>query len=155
MNRILVADGDPSIRLLLEEELWGEGYEVVRIESAKDILGLIREHRPDLMIVDVAPGRVQPFDMLWKVRQAAPDLPVILFTAYSLRRHTVEALPIDYYVIKSFDLSMLKLAVKTVLRSRAAACSRLSAPFESPYPAYRAASKQGVADEGDRHGIAD
>ena len=154
MNRILVVDGDPAIRLLLEEELWGEGYEVVRIESARDILGLIREHRPDLMIVDVAPGRPQSLETLRQVRKTAPGLPVILFTAYSLHRQALEMLPIDCYVIKSFDLSMLKLAVKTFLRDRRVVRSASNAPFENLYPVRPAGSRPGAV-EGDRHGMAD
>jgi DNA-binding response OmpR family regulator len=145
MNRVLVADGDPAIRLLLEEELWGEGYEVVRIESAKDILGLVREHRPDLVIVDITPGRVQSlFETLRQVRETVPDLPVVLFTAYWLHRHTLGALPIDAYVIKSFDLSLLKMAVRTFIPKRKAARTARGAPFENPGPVRRTASNAGA-----------
>ncbi len=53
MNRIFIADDDYAIRLLYEEELTFEGYEVIASSDCEDILNAIAHHEPELVVLHI------------------------------------------------------------------------------------------------------
>jgi len=57
-------------------------------------------------------------DLLQEVRNADPDLPIILNTAYDSYREDVKSTAADCYVVKSFDLSELKVRLSAVVKKR-------------------------------------
>ena len=120
MNKLLVVDSDHGVRLLLQEELGLEGWEPIIVGDLKDSLKTIKDQRPDLMVVDIKLGETKAHELLWKIRNIYNEMPIILFTAYPLSNPYIRSLPSDYYVIKSSDLSVLKLTIEVVLKDRKA-----------------------------------
>jgi DNA-binding response OmpR family regulator len=115
MNRILVIDDDPSIRLLYSDELREEGYDVIEEGDGMKALQLIRGESPDLVVLDAKLGRVSGIEVLKDIRRAGSDVPVILCTAYPLLRHDQESIAADAYATKNSDLRELKIKIRDIL----------------------------------------
>ena len=98
---ILIVDDEPAIRELLKVQLAGEGYEVVMAEDARSAARLVREAKPDLMIVD----------------SSMPWVPVIFITGRSELRSDAEALG-SACLVKPFLAARLTELVERVLRSQ-------------------------------------
>ena len=115
MARILVMDDEESIRKLFEEELKEEGYEIITSGDGSKILSLIEQKRPDLVILDVMLGAYDGLDLLQDIRKYYYNLPVILSTAYDTYKHDLRSIAADYYVVKRYDLTELKMKIRMAL----------------------------------------
>ena len=127
MCSILILDDDESIRLLYEEELAEEGYEVLSESEGADICELVSRKRPDLIVLDLILGDVRGSDILKKLRTKHLPMPVILCSAYPVSPKEARAMGAHDVVIKSSDLSELKLKIKKALHANTSAL-RLSVP---------------------------
>jgi two-component system response regulator (stage 0 sporulation protein F) len=123
MNKILVVDDDQGIRMLYADELTDEGYNVVTCGDGSRLMEFIKEERPDLVVMDMKLGKHDGVDLLQDIRNAFDHLPVILCTAYPSFRHHWKSLVADGYVVKSSDLSELKLKIGKALDERQKAVS--------------------------------
>lgn len=118
MPKILVVDDEEPIRLLYEEELKDEGYEVAMAASGQGLLERIEQERPDLIILDIKLADADGLDLLQEIRNRYYDLPVILCSAYEVFKRDIKAIAADAYVVKSSDLTPLKKAVRRALEGR-------------------------------------
>ena len=118
MPKILVVDDEEPIRLLYEEELTDEGYEVVTAASGQGLLERIAQERPDLIILDIKLADSDGLDLLQEIRNRHYDMPVILCSAYEVFKRDIKAIAADAYVVKSSDLTPLKKAISRALEGR-------------------------------------
>lgn len=121
MNRILVVDDNESIRLLYTDELTEEGYDVITNSGDSQLMALIKEKMPDLIVLDMKLGKYNGSDFVQTIRNKGCNLPVILCTAYPAFEYDLKSVAADYYVVKSSDLSELKVTVKKALESEVSA----------------------------------
>ncbi len=111
-GKILVVDDEKHIRMLYQEELEGEGYDVVTSDGEEDILPLMERVAPDVVVLDIKLGANRSgLDLLQEIRGKDQVVPVILSTAYDSFQHDLKSIAADYYVVKSVDLSELKSKV--------------------------------------------
>ncbi|WP_027177935.1 response regulator [Maridesulfovibrio bastinii] len=114
---ILVVDDEKHIRMLYREELEAEGYTVVTSDGSEDILSVIHKENPSLIILDIKLGIDRSgLDLLQEIRRENQTIPVILSTAYDSFKHDLKSIAADYYVVKSVDLTELKLKVSQALQ---------------------------------------
>ncbi|MDK2956982.1 MAG: hypothetical protein PWQ57_2478 [Desulfovibrionales bacterium] len=120
---VLVVDDEKHIRMLYQEELESEGYQVATSDGAEDILDVIDRVKPTIVILDIKLGvNLSGLDLLQEIRSRDQNLPVILSTAYDSFQHDLKSIAADYYVMKSVDLTELKSKVKMALdKARATA----------------------------------
>ena len=116
MAKVIVVDDEKSIRALCTEELREEGYEVVTTGEGKKVLGLIDSVQPSAVVLDIRMEDCDGLDLLQEIRNAHPNLPIILNTAYDSYREDVKSVAADYYVVKSYDLMELKTTLAKVLK---------------------------------------
>jgi DNA-binding response OmpR family regulator len=108
-GKILVVDDEKHIRMLYQEELEGEGYEVVTSDGEEAILPLMAKVEPDVVVLDIKlGGNRSGLDLLQEIRGKDQSVPVILSTAYDSFQHDLKSIAADYYVVKSVDLGELK-----------------------------------------------
>ena len=112
MNRILVVDDEKAMRMLYAEELADEGYEVITNDGDSQILSLIKEKEPDVIVMDIRLGKQNGLDLLQDIRNKYYNMPVILCTAYATYKYDLKSIAADYYVVKSSNLSELKTKIK-------------------------------------------
>jgi DNA-binding NtrC family response regulator len=118
MPKILVVDDEELIRLLYQEELTDEGYQVATAASGRGLLQTIEDEKPDIVVLDIKLADADGLDLLQEIRNRHYDLPVILCSAYEVFKRDVKAIAADAYVVKSSDLTPLKKAIHRALESR-------------------------------------
>ncbi|HET8585719.1 MAG TPA: response regulator transcription factor [Gaiellaceae bacterium] len=81
-ERILVVDDHPLTRQALMSLLGQSGFEVVgEAESGEAAVGLARDLRPDLVLLDLTMPGMTGVEALPLIREAAPDAEVVMLTA--------------------------------------------------------------------------
>ena len=118
MAKILIVEDDESQRLLYEEELQEEGYEVVLAKSGKEALKCLEESLFDLIVLDIRMPEMDGIEALGKIASRYKKIPVILHTAYPEYRNQFVALLAGAFILKSSDLSLLKKTVKELLEEK-------------------------------------
>lgn len=118
--RILVADDDAGLRLLLETILRDHGFDVTMVPSGEALVRAAVGHPPDLLLVDVM---MPLMDGLEAIRQLRNDtrtghLPILMLTAQSAPHDMVLGFDsgADDYVAKPFDPEALIARIKANLR---------------------------------------
>jgi len=119
MATILVVEDDKNQRLLYEQELKLEGYEVVTASDGKDALEKIQEQLPNLIIMDINMPKMDGIETMGKILGKNKEIPVIINTAYSNYKDNFMSWAADAYIVKSSNLSELKNTVKEVLAKKA------------------------------------
>ncbi|MCM0756790.1 response regulator [Desulfovibrio aminophilus] len=114
--KILVVDDEKHIRMLYQEELQVEGYDVAVSDGEEPILDVVEREKPLIVVLDIKLGvNRSGLDLLQEIRGKHQDLPVILSTAYDSFQHDLKSIAADFYVVKSVDLTELKNKVKLAL----------------------------------------
>lgn len=120
MAKILVVEDEAAIRRGLVEVLESRGHQVDTAVTGPEGLSKAtnREARPDLVLLDVMLPGMTGFDVLRRIRDVAPGLPVIILTAKGQEIDRVRGfeLGVDDYVVKPFSVLELLGRVGAVLR---------------------------------------
>ncbi|MBT9252442.1 MAG: response regulator [Brockia lithotrophica] len=108
--RVMVVDDQVGIRALLAEVVKQEGFQVVLAGNAREALAKFSEGPPDLLLLDVKLPGMSGLELLRKIRDTHPHLPVVLMTAYGERDIEEEAkrLGVHAFLIKPFDIEHLR-----------------------------------------------
>ena len=106
MQKILIVDDEEHIRFLYSEELTEAGYEVITADSGYKLLERIDEEKPNLVVLDIKMVDYNGLDLLQDIRNKFYNLPVVLCTAYDTFKEDMKSIAADFYVIKSFDLTV-------------------------------------------------
>jgi len=115
MAAILVVEDDRNLRLLVKEELAGEGYTIFTASNGQDALTAIATTMPDLVIMDIAMPEMDGLELLGRLLAVNHQLPVIIHTAYASYKDNFMSWAADAYVVKRGDLRELKDTVRCVL----------------------------------------
>jgi DNA-binding response OmpR family regulator len=111
VRRIVVADDEADIAMLLTFNLEAAGYEVTAVGDGAAALAAIREIRPDLAVLDVMMPELTGLEVLAAVRadEELRDIPVVMLTARAGDADVWEGWQtgVDYYITKPFDLEEL------------------------------------------------
>ncbi|NVL89885.1 MAG: response regulator [Desulfobacterales bacterium] len=117
MEKILIVDDEDVLCELYSAELSSEGYEVITTCDAAGLMELIGQHRPDLIVLDIRMGEYDGLDILQDIRNTYYNKPVVLCTAYSSFKSDLRSIAADHYVVKSADLTELKIKINMALES--------------------------------------
>ena len=117
MARILLVDDEEHIRHYYSEELSEDGHEVSTAGSGHSLLRRIDFLQPEVVILDIRLVDYDGLELLQEIRKRYYELPVILCTAYDTFKYDEKAAAADCYIIKSFDLSELKKAIRRTLEA--------------------------------------
>jgi DNA-binding NtrC family response regulator len=116
---LLVVDDEPQMLIAVNETLRRRGYSVTTAGSGIEALRRLREKYYQLVITDMRMPEVSGLDLLRKVKNLAPQTPVILLTAYGTVQNAVEAMregAFDY-LLKPFSSESLENVVRRALES--------------------------------------
>jgi len=81
--RVWLVDDDASIRWVLERALRNDGMAPRAFEAAEGALDALRRDTPDVLITDIRMPGASGLELLRRIRDARPALPVIVMTAHS------------------------------------------------------------------------
>ena len=82
-NKAWVIDDERNIRWVLEKALTQNGWEVSSFNSADQALDQLGHSRPDVVITDIRMPGTTGLELLEKVKETRPNIPVIVMTAHS------------------------------------------------------------------------
>ena len=91
-GRILVVDDDPALGEFLSRVLSAGGYEVAHELDSEGALGRVHTQQWDLMITDIELPGMNGLELLEKVRELVPALPVAVLTGHATVDYAVGAL---------------------------------------------------------------
>jgi DNA-binding response OmpR family regulator len=117
-ERILVVEDEDSLRLLYEEELTAEGYEVITAKNGKEAIRQFQEGKPDLIILDIVMPVMDGIETLGRILGKERKIPIILNTSYPGYRDEFMSWAADAYIAKSSDLTELKNKVRELLKKK-------------------------------------
>ena len=115
MARVLIADDERSIRLVLRKYLQSQGHEVIEAEDGKKALEILRSFPVDVAFVDIKMPGKSGLEILDEVK----DVPIVILTAYGTMDYTVSAMEkgaVDY-ITKPFSFEEIKEILDKVLSS--------------------------------------
>lgn len=94
MLKIIIADDHQVVRrgLTLTIDAEKDMRVVAEAESGAGILGLIKKHMPDVVLMDLQMPEMNGVDALKQVRPEFPDLPILILTTFSDDAHVYAAL---------------------------------------------------------------
>jgi two-component system KDP operon response regulator KdpE len=116
---ILVIDDEPAIRRLLRTSLGAQGYQIVEAETAGAALIEIKNHPPDVVILDLGLPDQDGLDVVATIRQSS-SVPIVVLSSRGEENAKVEALELgaDDYVTKPFGMAELVARIRAALRHR-------------------------------------
>jgi two-component system, OmpR family, KDP operon response regulator KdpE len=116
---ILVVDDEPPIRRLLRTSLTAQRYRIVEADTAAAALAKIRDHPPDLVILDLGLPDSDGLDVIRSVRLDSA-VPIIVLSSRISDRDKVAALDLgaDDYITKPFSMAELVARTRAALRHR-------------------------------------
>ena len=105
-KNIWVVDDDESIRWVLEKGLAESGMDVKTFDSANKVIKKLETENPQLILTDIRMPGPSGIELLDKVKELRPDIPVIIMTAHSDLDSAVESYEHGAweYLPKPFDI---------------------------------------------------
>ena len=118
-KNIWIVDDDESIRWVLEKGLAESGMDVQTFDSANKVIKKLETENPQLILTDIRMPGPSGIELLDKVKELRPDIPVIIMTAHSDLDSAVESYEHGAweYLPKPFDIEE---AISMVQRATAA-----------------------------------
>ena len=121
--RILLAEDDRILRKAGEVSLKKKGYEVIAAVDGEDALAKARDHKPDLVLLDVMMPKMNGFEVLDALKgdPGIRHIPVIMLTNLETPddiRRAADAGAHSYLVKSNMNLDELSARIKEALASR-------------------------------------
>lgn len=124
MPRILLVDDEPNIVLALEFLMKKEGYETLTADDGEKALRAVREHRPDLVILDLMMPKLDGYEVCQRIRSdpALKNVVIVMLTAKGreVEREKGLAMGADLYITKPFSTREVVQKVRELLSETSA-----------------------------------
>lgn len=126
---IAVIEDDQGLAEFLDEGLRSEGWAVALAHDGLTGFSLALSDDVSLVVLDLGLPGLDGVDVLRRIRDRRPDLPVVILTARDAVSERVKLLDLgaDDYLVKPFDLSELLARIRARLRSGESTARKLTA----------------------------
>ncbi len=113
METVLIVDDEKNYLVVLGAFLSGEGYETLTADSAQHALEIVETTDLDLVLTDMKMPTMDGIELLKRIKQKVPDLPVVMMTAYGTVEKAVEAMQLGAFnfILKPFQNETLKQVI--------------------------------------------
>ncbi len=117
---ILLVEDDPSILRGLQMNLGLEGFRVITARDGEEGLRFARQHRPDLIVLDMMLPKLSGMQVIQALRAEDPDTPILVLSAKDQESDKVLGLSLgaDDYLSKPFGVAELLARIRAALRRR-------------------------------------
>ena len=122
MQKLLIVDDEPHIRLLLQqtlEELEDEGVEILQAQDGEKAVGMIAEEHPALVFLDVMMPKLSGFEVCSRVKRelGMDGVYIIMLTAkgQEFDKEKGKEAGADLYMTKPFNPDEILEKARTVL----------------------------------------
>lgn len=120
LSRILVVDDEESIREFFQIMLKREGYEVFTATNGREGFEVFKKNQVDVIISDIQMPEMSGMEFLTKVKEADPEMVMIMVTAFGSTDTAVECMKLGAYdyIQKPFKIEEIKIILKQALEKR-------------------------------------
>ena len=120
MTKILIIDDDESTRETLRLYLAEVGYATFAAATGAEGLELWKRENPELIVSDVNLPDANGLEIMARMKESDPNLPVIIITAFDDMKSTIAAMQKGAYdyLEKPIDINRLKLSIQRALENR-------------------------------------
>ena len=117
---ILIVEDDADLGFLLQEVLKREGHRVEVVETGAEARERLQRGMYDLVLLDHKLPDGDGLDLLPRYQELAPDVPIILMTAFSTRQIALEATRRGAYDFfsKPFEIQEVQIVIRRALERR-------------------------------------
>lgn len=119
-NKILIVEDEKDIRDLIIYALQAKGYETISTDDGEKALKILKENKPDLVILDWMLPSVSGLEICRNIRRDKniKNIPIIMLTAKITEDDKILGLDsgADDYITKPFSTAELSSRVKAILR---------------------------------------
>ena len=115
---VLTIDDEEVIRRSFQAYLEDSGFRVLQAQNGRVGLDVFREHRPDIILVDLRMPEMDGLEVLATVVREAPEVPIIVVSGTGMIQDAIEALRLgawDYVLKPVEDLGILEHSVRRAL----------------------------------------
>ena len=117
---ILVADDDPDILSIVSTSLETQGYCVFRATNGREAVDLVREHHPDLVLMDMMMPVISGYEAIAELKAdpATQDITIVGLSAKAMATDMARAtdVGIDGYITKPFRIAQVLTVVESYLQ---------------------------------------
>lgn len=113
-GKILIVDDQFGIRILLNEVFQKEGYDTYQAANGVQALSIVKENRPDLVLLDMKIPGMDGIEILKRLKAIDETIQVIIMTAYGELDMIQKAKDLGAltHFAKPFDIDEIVTAVK-------------------------------------------
>jgi len=117
-ERILLAEDDPNLGLLLKNYLNAKNYDTTLVTDGAQALKIFRKEKFTLCLLDVMMPEMDGFTLAREIRIINPEIPVIFLTAKNQKQDIIEGFQsgADDYLTKPFSMEELVYRIVAILR---------------------------------------
>jgi DNA-binding response OmpR family regulator len=118
--KVVVAEDSSTIRRLVAARLKADGYEVLEAADGEEALKLVREAKPDLLVLDKVMPKLDGFEVIRALREdpQTSDVPIVMLTERTNEDDVLSGLSlgVEDYMPKPFSPHELSARVRRALR---------------------------------------
>ena len=117
-NTILIVDDEENILSLMAETLRLVGFATETASRGADAVSKVRTEKIDLVLLDINMPVMDGFEVLERIHQIKPELPVIMLSARQEKSDVIDGFRrgADDYVSKPFSVEEVVMRINAVLR---------------------------------------
>ena len=121
--RVVIADDEKFVLVVLKSALRSVRFPIEIVGEAldgDDAYRLCCKKKPDLLITDICMPRKDGLDLLAKLRETQPELPVIIYSGFDNFSYAQKAIHygVEEYLLKPIDEEKLERAISDVMQRR-------------------------------------
>lgn len=119
-NRVLVVDDEAAVRFGIRDFLEQHGYEIEEADSCRDAQNIFRSYRPDIVIADYMLPDGTALDLLPRLKEIDPDIPLLVLTAHGSIDLAVRAIKegAEQFLTKPLELPALRIILERLLQKQ-------------------------------------
>lgn len=116
--KILVAEDDPNLGMLLTQYLEAKGFQVTLTKDGQQAFEAFKQDQYDILIFDVMMPVMDGFALAKEIRLTDKDVPIIFLTAKTLKDDVLKGFEVgaDDYLTKPFTMEVLVARINAILR---------------------------------------
>ena len=145
---ILIADDEPTNRLVAKLALSKEGYKIIEAVNGIEAINLANKYHPDVILMDAMMPEMDGFDAIKNIKQTdeLSNIPILMITALDSKEDKVKAFKsgANDYLSKPFDMQELTLRVRSFVQMRQLYIQNIKARID---PSYKFPNIQALRDK--------
>jgi two-component system NtrC family response regulator len=114
---ILIVDDDPNIRFAFQKTFQSQKYETITAAGGEEAIKILEESDPSLIFMDIMMPDSDGLEILKKIKNSKPDIPVVMITGFGTMQTAIRAMQSGAYdyLTKPLDIEKVRLTAQRAL----------------------------------------